>query len=282
MNIMVTGGAGFIGTHLIKALVGEYPEAVIASLDNYSSGRFSNHLPEPYYVAMHTGSLSPKNNDPIELLFHFGEYSRIATSFEDSEKVIQSNIMGTANMLEVWKQSGATLVYSGSSSIFADKYANPYTYAKAHNVELIKLYAKWFNLPYIITYFYNVYGQGQISTGRMSTVIGIFLEAYKKGDPLPIVSPGTQKRDFTHVDDIVSGIMLAVKSSKRNVAYHLCTEQAYSIMEIALAFPGAEVEMVPYRRGERFDSIGSSEKARQELGWVPKNNVITWIKEQLK
>lgn len=282
-NILVTGGAGFIGTYLIKELLDRFLDHQIISVDNYSTGKVSNHDSRARYLATHTGNMDSKTKEDITHIFHFGEYSRIATSFEDSCKLVASNLAGTANVLELWKETGATLIYSGSSSIFADPNANPYTYSKFHNVQLIKNYAKWFDLPYVITYFYNVYGPGQIDEGRMSTVIGIFLKQYREGKPLTIVGDGTQRRDFTHVEDIVSGIMAAVESPNRNEEYHLCTGFPFSINDLVQAFPDdVKIEYVPERRGERFDSTGMPTKANEELGWQAQYNVLIWIAKQLQ
>lgn len=282
-SILVTGGAGFIGTYLIRSLLDRYPDHRVVSLDNYSTGRTRNHDSRAFYIASHTGVMDSHTQEDITHIFHFGEYSRIATSFDDSEILAQSNLSGTASVLELWKKTRATLVYSGSSSIFADPNANPYTYSKFHNVQLIKNYAKWFDLPYVITYFYNVYGPGQIDEGRMSTVIGIFLKQYREGKPLTIVGDGTQRRDFTHVEDIVSGIMAAVEHPNKNQEYHLCTGFPFSINDIAAAFPDdAKIEHISERRGERFDSTGMPTKANEELGWQAQYNVLVWIAMELQ
>src|SRR6266404_4338043 len=206
--IVVTGGAGFVGSRLVVRLV-ELGHRVI-SLDNYFTGSRDNHVPGAEYREGHTRDIEEHVKETPDLVYHLGEYSRVEKSFEDPiELVWDSIIAGTFSVLEFARKRGAKIVYAGSSTKFADdgtgKSQSPYAWSKSANTELVTNYGEWYNLPYAITYFYNVYGEGEIAGGPYATLVGIFKEKYKHGQPLTVVSPGTQSRNFTHIDDTVEG-----------------------------------------------------------------------------
>ena len=283
-TILVTGGAGFVGTKLIGALLKRHPKAQIVSVDNYLSGRRENHVDDPRatYVDASTvdidqvwttgGYSSPK------VVYHMGEYSRIVQSFDEFDLTWEYNLRGTKEVITFCAMHDARLVYAGSSSKFGndgrDEHLNPYAWTKAKNVELIRNYHEWYGLDYVITYFYNVYGPGQIQDGRYATVIGLFERQYERGEPLTVVSPGTQTRDFTHIDDIVSGIVLAAERGSGD-GYLLGTGREWPIIEVARMF-GGEIEMVPALRGERERGRADTTKAR-EIGWAPQRDLPTYI-----
>ncbi len=209
--VLVTGGAGFVGSHLCARLVA-YGHRVI-SLDNYFTGSPGNHVAGVDYRKGHTRDIAKHVSETPDWVFHLGEYSRVEKSFEDPiELVWDMNSAGTFSVLEFTRRKKAKLIYAGSSTKFADggegKNQSPYAWTKATNAELVRNYGMWFGLPYAICYFYNVYGQGEISSGPYSTVIGIFKQEYRRGLPMTVVAPGTQTRCFTHVSDIVSGLVL--------------------------------------------------------------------------
>lgn len=280
MKILVTGGAGFIGSTLIRKLLEQRLATRIISVDDYSSGDKKNHVDSERvkYVRSHTSEIESfiGHDNGLDLIFHFGEYSRIATSFEDQHIVWKSNLFGTACVLNAWLRTGAKLIYSGSSSIFADPNLSPYAFTKKTNVDLIKNFSSWYNLDYRITYFYNVYGPGQISSGRMATIIGIFQRQYLASEPLTVVRPGTQRRDLTHVDDVTDGVIKAALYEGGTKEFQLCTGHSYSVEEIANAFT-SNWEYVDERPGERFDSFGKNDDARELLGWHPAYDVIQYI-----
>jgi UDP-glucose 4-epimerase len=278
-KILVTGGAGFIGSNLIEQLVKDKKNRVI-SLDNYFTGSRDNHIPGAEYREGHTKDIEKYISETLDIVYHLGEYSRVEKSFDDIELVWNLNKIGTFSVLEFCRKRNVKIVYAGSSTKFGDgglgRDQSPYAWTKASNTELVRNYGKWFNLPYAITYFYNVYGPREISTGPYATVIGIFKELYRQGKPLTIVSPGTQTRNFTHVDDIVSGLVL-VGNDGEGDDFGIGSKTEYSILDAARMF-GGKIVMLPERKGNRMHSDIDTEKI-ESLGWKPKNDLVVHIKE---
>lgn len=289
MTFLVTGGAGFVGANLIPGLVRRYPEAKIISLDNYFTGSEKNHFRHENvrYIRGDTNDIfdiwKKKELDKPKAIFHLGEYSRITQSFEDFDVCWSYNIDGTKEVIKFASENKSKLVYAGSSSKFgnngADENLSPYAWMKAKTTELIKNYANWFDLDYVITYFYNVYGPGQIETGKYSTVIGIFEDQYKNNKPLTVVSPGTQARDFTHIDDIVSGIVTCYEKASGD-GYELGFGRERKLIDVAKMF-GTEIKMIPAKRGERKSGKANLTKAH-ELGWEAKIDLEDYIQNIIK
>ncbi len=279
-KILVTGGAGFIGTNLIEQLVKNQANEVY-SLDNYSTGSKNNHIKGATYIEGDTNDIAELVKIKPDLVYHLGEYARVEKSFEDMPVVWHSNKDGTFAVLQFARANKAKLVYAGSSTKFGDgglgRDQSPYAWAKASNTELIQNYGKWFNLSYAITYFYNVYGPREISTGGFATVIGIFKEKRKQDAPLSVVSPGTQARIFTHVDDIVKGLILVGEKGEGD-GYGLGAEEEYSILDIAKMF-GGKIEMLPPRAGNRMSSTIDLSRSRDELGWRAEKSIKKHIEE---
>ena len=217
--IIVTGGAGFIGSCLIKYLIKLKIKEKIISIDNYSSGYTTNHVKNKNvkYIRGQNKDIEflLKNYKKIKLIYHFGEFSRIYQSFKFYKKCFEYNVHHSSKVIEFAKNNNIKLIYSATSSNLGnngkDENLSPYAWSKSKNIELIRNYNKWFGLKYEFVYFYNVYGPGQILKSHMSAVIGIFEQQYKRNKPLTVVKPGTQRRDFTHIDDIVEGCYLAWK-----------------------------------------------------------------------
>lgn len=284
-NILVTGGAGFIGSHLIPELVKKYSKAKIISLDNYFTGTTDNHFKHKNvkYVKGDTRNILniwKENKYALpDAIFHLGEYSRIVQSFEDFDTVWDFNMDGTKEIIRFAGNSNAKLVYAGSSSKFGnngkDENLSPYAWMKAKNIELIKNYSEWFGLDYVITYFYNVYGPGQIKTGKYSTVIGIFESQFEKGEPLTVVAPGTQTRDFTHIDDIVSGIIVCFEKGEGD-GYELGYGKERKLIDVARMFSD-NITMLPSKVGERKSGKANYKKAKA-LGWKAKIDLKEYIK----
>jgi UDP-glucose 4-epimerase len=286
INYLVTGGAGFVGSKLIqKLLESNKNKIIIFSLDNYSSGSRENHIVSKNikYYKGHTKNISKIfNNKKIDLVFHFGEFSRVYQSFSNKDICIQSNIIGTINVINFCLKKKIPIFYSGSSSIFGnnfkDENLSPYSWTKSKGIEMIKNYSKWFGLKYIITYFYNVYGPGQITEGNMAAVVGKFENLYKKNKPLTIVKPGTYKRDFTHIDDIVNCCILALKRKKFNEEYRLGNGKLISIIELAKLFK-SKIKFISERKGERMGVSAKIANGFKKLNYKPKNNIKNYIKK---
>jgi len=285
-TVIVTGGAGLVGPSLIELLLPKYR---VVSLDNYFTGTEKNHIEGATYIKGHIKDIAKLlANETPAIIFHLGEYSRVEQSFDDVEFVWESNVAGTFRVLEYWRklnQSGkkCKLVYAGSSTKFADggrgRNQSPYAWTKASNTELVNSYGEWFDLPYAITYFYNGYGPRELSEGPYASVIGRFKKQYLAGEPLTVVSPGTQRRNFTHVEDLALGLLMAGEKG-RGDGYGLGSPESFTILEIANMF-GGKIEMLPMRMGNRTESVIDTSRAEKEFGWKPKHTVREYI-ESLK
>jgi UDP-glucose 4-epimerase len=274
--ILVTGGAGFIGSHLCERL--EKDGHKVISLDNYFTGSRENHVHGVDYREGHTKDIEKHISEKPDIIYHLGEYSRVEKSLEEPSLVWDLNKDGTFGVLEFWRKKGCKLIYAGSSTKFGDgglgRMQSPYAWTKASNTELVRNYSTWYDLPHAITYFYNVYGPGE-RAGAYGTVIEIFRQKYLAGEPLTVNAPGTQKRNFTHVYDIVEGLV-SVGSDGTGDDFGIGDEQSYSILEVAEMF-GGKIEMRPFPQGNRMNSDIDTSKTRA-LGWSPKKNLADYIK----
>jgi len=278
LTVLVTGGAGFVGSHLCERLSGMGHSVI--SIDNYFTGSEENHIDGVEYITGSTECINKMRLPPVDYVYHLGEYSRVEQSFEDIDLVHEYNIKGTFQVLEFVRRTGAKLIYSGSSTKFADQsdgyVMSPYAWSKATNTELVKNYGEWYGIKYAITYFYNVYGPREIQTGKYATLIAKFAEASRSGHDLTIVSPGTQKRNFTHVSDIVDALVLIAEYGDGD-EYGIGHPDSYTILEVAAMY-NRNTKMLPERRGNRMSAPVVSEKT-QNLGWVPRKNLEDYIKE---
>jgi UDP-glucose 4-epimerase len=276
-TIVVTGGAGFIGSHLCERLVKDGHKVI--SLDNYFTGSRDNHVAGVEYREGHTKDIAKLIPETPDLIYHLGEYSRVEISLTEPALVWDLNIIGTQAVLEFWRTHPCKLVYAGSSTKFADgglgRDQSPYAWSKASNTELVCNYGEWYKLPFAITYFYNVYGPGERS-GKYGTVIEIFKQLYLAGQPLTVNAPGTQQRIFTHVDDIVDGLMVVGERGEGD-EFGLGADESYSILEIAKMF-NTPVVMRPEVGGNRMSAKLDATRSHA-LGWHATRRVEEYIRD---
>lgn len=299
-NVLVTGGRGFVGHHLVDNLVQAGHKVYV--VDNCSSGQgYTN--PGAVYWDIHTVKLSPNTlyshpnplrsrkfsclslNEKIDYVYHLGEYSRIVPSFDAISTVWESNSMGTLKVLEFAKAHQAKIIYAGSSTRFASEGVlhSPYTLSKSYSADLVRGYGQWYGVPYTICYFYNVFGPGYNSSpvAGYQSVVSIFEEQWKAGQTLTICGDGRQRRAFTYVEDVVRGLQAAA-TLEGSHEFQLTSEKQISILELARLFvDDARIEFHPARPGDRAQSHGSSSMAKELLGWEPTVTIQQWV-EQIK
>ena len=285
--IVITGGAGFIGSNLVKYFINKTKFNVI-SLDNYSTGKKKNEIKNKRikYIKSNTKNISKNLNlykKNIHSLFHFGEFSRIYQSFSKMSTCIDSNTIGSNEVFNFCLSNNIKLIYSATSASIGnngnDKNLSPYAFTKAKNLELLENLKKWFNFKFEIIYFYNVYGPSQIKEGKMATVIGIFEKQFKDNKPLSVVRPGSQTRRFTHIIDTVETCYEAWKKNKCR-HYSISHKESYSIVAVAKMF-GVSMKFLPRRKGERYASaltdMNLSNKVYKRFGKINLKNYISNI-----
>ena len=287
--IIVTGGAGFVGSNLINLFL-KKTKYKIFSIDNYSTGNKKNHIRNKRvkYFKCDTKEISfklKKYKKNIHSIFHFGEFSRIYQSFLKMNECINSNSIGSHAVFNFCLKNKIKLIYSATSASIgnkgSDKNLSPYAFTKAKNLELLDNLKKWFNFKFEIIYFYNVYGPNQIRLGDMATVIGIFEEQYKKNIPLTVVKPGNQTRRFTHIRDTVQACFLAWKKNKCR-HYSISNRKSFSILQVAKMF-NSKIKYLPPRPGERYasalTSMNLSNKVYKLFGKI---NLKDYVKDIIK
>ena len=281
MRILVTGGAGFVGTNLIKQLLEEGHD--VTSVDNYSTGKKENHITGCTYIegdiSQHTNI--KKYNKPVDIVFHMAAIARIQPSFERPEDYINTNFNGTFNMVKYCVKNNIPLIYAGSSSHHSGKFKNPYTFSKDLGEEIIQLYQKHFGLKASIARFYNVYGPYQLTEGGYTTLIGRWMSNIKNNLPCEIYGDGNKKRDFTHVEDIINGLISIMKQKSYGNIFEFGKGKNYSVNEVAKMF-----EIVPMYKenkpGEAQETLADYSLAKNKLGWEPKKDLKTWINTFIK
>ena len=283
-TILVTGGAGFVGSHLCERLQKEGCRVI--SLDNYFAGSKENHVQGVEYREGHTKDIATLVPEAIDTIYHLGEYSRVAASLDEPALVFDLNMDGTFAVLEFWRERKCKLVYAGSSTKgvgaredgVVGRDLAPYTWMKAANTELVVNYGRWYGLTYAVVYFYNVYGPRERTASEYGTVIETWRQALCAGKVLEVRSPGTQERAFTHVEDTVDGLMLVGEKGEGD-NFGIGTDETFSLLEVAKMF-GGEIEMLPERSTSRRAADVHSEKTR-ELGWIPKHHLPDYIQQSV-
>ena len=282
MKVLVTGGAGFVGTNLIKRLISQGHEVI--SYDNYSTGLRSNHIVGATYVDVDIRTLSDKSThylNKFDVIFHLAAIARIQPSFEHPQEYFDTNATATMKLAKICADANIPLIYAGSSSHHSGKFKNPYTFSKDIGEEIIKLFQMHYGLQASIARFYNVYGPHHLKEGGYCTVIGKWEKAIESGLPITIYGDGTKRRDFTHIDDIVEALILMEQKDAWGEIFELGRGINYSIQEIAEMFEYDNIVYEPNKPGEADITLCEDTKAKDMLGWKPMLNIEDYIKDYL-
>jgi UDP-glucose 4-epimerase len=279
MKVLVTGGAGFVGTNLIKRLLEEGHEVV--SIDNYSTGLESNHQDGAEYLNYDIRNITSYDWIKPEFVFHMAAIARIQPSFEKPQDYFEVNALGTMRLVDWCAKSGVPVVYAGSSSKHSGRYKNPYTFSKDLGEDIIKLYQQHYQLKASIARFYNVYGPNQLTEGGYTTLIGRWINSWYKQEKFVIYGDGEQRRDFTHVDDIVDALTLVMYKQTYGYEFELGRGKNYSVNEVLQMFQQT-AEYFPARPGEALTTLNTDNTAREVLGWKPTRNLTDYLKEVIK
>jgi len=281
MKILVTGGAGFVGTNLLTSLKKQQPNTELYSIDNYSTGYKENEIDGVKYqdADIHTEeSTEIINYIEPDIIYHLAALARIQPSFKFPISTFDSNMLGTQRVLEYARQNKTPVIYAGSSSTHGGVHKNPYTFSKWVGEELCKLYSKVYDVPTIITRFYNVYGDHMIpGNSAYSTVIQIFNEQFREGKPLTVTGTGEKRRDFTHVLDICDALISCMKHPElRAEFFELGRGKNYSINEVADMYKTTKT-YIPNRPGEAETTLADYSKATTILGYNPFRNLDDYV-----
>jgi len=280
-KVLVTGGLGFIGSHLVEYLVdsGSYEVTVIDNIISESSSREHMHDDVNYWIDdVRNLNFSKYSKESFDIVFHLAALARIQPSFEDPLTYMSVDAMGTSHVLEFARQCGAKLVYAGSSSAYGGPMLNPYAFAKYTGEQICELYSSVYDVSTVIGRFFNVYGPRQPTAGDYATVVGIFERQTRDHDPLTITGDGTQRRDFTHVMDIVRGLVALSQGDWRGEVFQLGTGVNYSINDLAEMF-GGKAEYIPARAGETHSTLADISETTRRTDWKPHESLSDYVDE---
>jgi UDP-glucose 4-epimerase len=278
IKALVTGGAGFIGTNLIRKILSEDSYAHVVSIDNYFTGKIENHVDGAIYIKHDIRDKKDYNEyGSFDVVFHLAAVARIQPSFKNPVMYFETNANGTLNICEFCYRNKIPLVYAGSSSHHYGKFKNPYTFSKDIGEEIVNLYQINYNLFSSIARFYNVYGPNHLKFGEYTNLIGRWEGLYEQGNPLKIYGNGEKRRDFTHVEDIVDGLLKIYQTKSWNYVFELGRGCNYSVSEIAKMF-NHPIEYGENLNGEADQTLCNSDFAKKILGWNPQKNVEDYIK----
>lgn len=296
MKILVTGGVGFVGTNLIKRLINDGHEVI--SLDNYSTGKKENEQEGCKYVEVDISDSSRKHKafglemyqvEKPDIIYHMAALARIQPSLKKPASTITNNFMGTLNVLDYAKENNIPVVYAGSSTFHHGLWGSPYAWSKHSGEQLCKLYSTIYDLPTAICRFYNVYGEYQLEDGAYATVVGIFQKLYREGKPLTVTGDGEQRRDFTHIEDIVDGLVKcgnsllipnAYNAKVSGQTFELGRGENFSINELTEMFGETDVEYIPARDGEYDYTLADNTKAKELLNWNPTLDIEDYLNDK--
>lgn len=273
MRILVTGGAGFVGSNLVERLV--QLDHVVISVDNYSTGRTQNHVEGCDYIQDDIATM--KTFPQVDVVFHLAAVARIGPSFLDPLGYFKSNAWGTINLVEWCSKNATPIIYAGSSSKYSGKFKNPYTFSKEIGQEVIQLYAQHFALKFTTAVFFNVYGPKQLLKGEYKTLIGNWIHCLEMDQECIIFGDGEQRRDFTHVQDVVDGLVAILDQQAYGYEFNFGSGQNYSVNEVAAMF-GISPRYEPGLPGEARITLNQDKTAYNVLGWEPKRNLPDYIK----
>ena len=281
MNILITGAAGFIGSHLLNTL-SERVEDKVFGLDDLSQGDLKRiHRAKTAYACKSesvTDASIVRRYENLQVIFHLAAVSRIQPSLQEPKRTFEVNVSGTINMLELARHTGAHLVFISSSAAGGDL-SNPYASSKAMGETLCSTYHKAYGVKTSVARLFNVYGPYQRQVGAYSTVIGRFIEQYRTKRPLTVTGDGSKRRDFVHVADVVNGLIkIAEHSDGASNVYDLGFGKNYSILEVAKMFQSDKIEFLPERRGEDQSTLADIRVAKEKIGYSPNFSLPEYIR----
>lgn len=294
MNIIVTGGLGFIGSNLVDKLRADFNNVWVFDNLSSESAKVEYRRDDVEYILDDAANIQEWNHELpkyVDIIFHLAACSRIQPSFKNPLNTLRNNVVTTAAVCEFARHKEAKVVYAGSSSFYAGPMKNPYSFSKWQGEQVCEMYRNVFSLNTSIARFFNVYGPRQPIFGKYATVIGIFERQYKNFEKLTVVGTGEKRRDFTHVSDICDGL-IAIGNHATNDTYNLGTGVNYSINEVADMFINLSAqdpkrrhlasltkEYIADRPGEALETLADISKTTKELGWTPKQKLENYLRE---